>query len=506
MRGTAKSLAKSSIPALFILPDSLPSEDGKVGGLEIKRAVEAVIDPGDEGNKVECVQRCNGVFRVILWGRKERNQLLIYGLSIRGISVTVYGENPLSVDGQDAVKLFISNVDYEIPDFEVLTALKSLGIILVSNIKYEMYRDEKGKLLETKNGRRFVFIARPTRHFGPRIEVGVDIVSNAYLYYKGMEEDMDALLEKAEKEASDKREQPSEPSTNKQPEAEKEAEPVKELQHRKEPDLNIVSEQEKPSQEEKESSNPITAPVNQSKEGQTNGGEQPKRNKLIVDFFNRKSDSQASQTSTQKEISVSGKSKESVVSATSGVCSSNQSGSKATATFKDTLSEMNENKLSGASVQTPSNMSIETGTEEMDVQPVVFSDLVKDFKSVATLLKSNDSDKKPARRGRTATRKTRSQTSPNIDKTKPLLSKQKVLTERGRMSSLKRKGGDGHNSFFERRNKKLVKEKGSLKKGESVSFYTRDREPTTPDNQYRPVSINEIRDLILKSNLSKILL
>ena len=166
---------------------------------------------------------------------------------------------------------------------------------------------------------------------------------------------------------------------------------------------------------------------------------------------------------------------------------------------------MNENKLSGASVQTPSNMSIETGTEEMDVQPVVFSDLVKDFKSVATMLKSNDSDKKPARRGRTATRKTRSQTSPNIGKTKPILSKQKVLTERGRMSSLKRKG-DGHNSFFERRNKKLVKEKGSLKKGESVSFYTRDREPTTPDNQYRPVSINEIRDLILKSNLSKILL
>ena len=101
-----------------------------------------------------------------------------------------------------------------------------------------------------------------------------------------------------------------------------------------------------------------------------------RRINLQLTFLIKKSDSQASQTNTQKEISVSGKSKESVVSATSGVCSSNQSGSKATATPKDTLSEMNENKLSGASVQTPSNMSIETGTEEMDVQPVVFSDLV----------------------------------------------------------------------------------------------------------------------------------
>ena len=60
-----KNLAKSTIPAVFILPDSLPSDEGRVSGLEIKRAVEAVIDTEGNGNKVECVQRCNGVFKII---------------------------------------------------------------------------------------------------------------------------------------------------------------------------------------------------------------------------------------------------------------------------------------------------------------------------------------------------------------------------------------------------------------------------------------------------------
>ena len=110
---------------------------------------------------------------------------MINGMSIRGHSITTYGENPLSINGQDAVRLKIKNIDYETPDVDVVKVLKSMGFTLASNIMYECFRNEDGKLLKTKNGHRFVFIARPTSLFSEKIEIGND--TNVHLSYKGMD-------------------------------------------------------------------------------------------------------------------------------------------------------------------------------------------------------------------------------------------------------------------------------------------------------------------------------
>ena len=137
-----KSYNKSNIPAVFIMPQSLPSDfiDGKLNGQEIKRAVETALHLDEDNTEIECVQRCNGVFKIFFSNHMERRKLLISGVAIRGVHITVYGENPLSIDGQDAVRLRISNIDYLTSDIDVINAIKNQGITIVSDLMYESYR------------------------------------------------------------------------------------------------------------------------------------------------------------------------------------------------------------------------------------------------------------------------------------------------------------------------------------------------------------------------------
>ena len=190
-----RTYVKTTLQPVYVLPSSLPPTDEyeKIYGLEIKRAVESTLGIDEEYNssRVECVQRHHGVYKIWLAENKDRYSVLIKGISLRGHHITTYGENPLSIDGQEAVRLKISNLDYRTSDEEVVITLRSIGFLLASNVMYESFRDEKGKLLKTKSGNRFVFIARPTFPFSGKIEIGEDL--NVYISYKGMENDIEQL-------------------------------------------------------------------------------------------------------------------------------------------------------------------------------------------------------------------------------------------------------------------------------------------------------------------------
>ena len=73
-----KSYNKSNIPAVFIMPQSLPSDfiDGKVNGQEIKRAVETALHLDEDYTEIECVQRCNGVFKIFFSNIAGANDVL----------------------------------------------------------------------------------------------------------------------------------------------------------------------------------------------------------------------------------------------------------------------------------------------------------------------------------------------------------------------------------------------------------------------------------------------
>lgn len=174
---------KSTVLPIFIQASDLPTDDGPIYGLEIKRAMEMVIG---KDKKIECVQKCNGLWRLYLWTKQDRNTILQTGLSLRGHSISVSSENPNSYQGKDTVWLYISNVYYSIADEEVSKALRNIGLVVIGKIKWENYRDEKRNLLDTKTGRRYVRISQPTNPLPEFVRIADTI--NGYISYYGQKQ------------------------------------------------------------------------------------------------------------------------------------------------------------------------------------------------------------------------------------------------------------------------------------------------------------------------------
>lgn len=162
--------------------NGLPTGGDPVWGLEIKRAMEDVIGKQTD---IECVQKCNGNWRLILWDPKDRALLLTTGISIRGFIVTLLGRNPNHINGKEGVRLILSNIPYSISNEEVVKGLHKIGVTVGSSeLKWEQYKDENRKMLGTKTGRRFVLIEPPLTPLPTSFKVAG--FANAYLSYKGM--------------------------------------------------------------------------------------------------------------------------------------------------------------------------------------------------------------------------------------------------------------------------------------------------------------------------------
>lgn len=174
---------KSTVLPCYVKASDLPTSDGAIYGLEIKRSMETVLG---KDCKIECIQKCNGVWRLVLWTKQDRNTLLQTGLSLRGHSIPVSNESPYSYKGKETVMLYISNVYYSIADEEVSKSLRNLGLILCGEIKWEQYRDEDRHLLDTKTGRRYVRISEPTKTLPDYVRIADTI--NGYISYYGQKQ------------------------------------------------------------------------------------------------------------------------------------------------------------------------------------------------------------------------------------------------------------------------------------------------------------------------------
>ena len=170
---------------IFIVAKTLPTDgDGEIYGLEIMRAMEDII--GKKAS-VECIQKGNGLWRLILWEKRHRDLLLQTELNIRGYTVTLHSRNPfLNKNGEEQVRLIISNVPYSIANEEIIKPLDSIGVtVSAKDIQWENYRDENRDMLGTKTGRICIFIDPPTSPLPTSMQVAGK--STAYLNYKGMQ-------------------------------------------------------------------------------------------------------------------------------------------------------------------------------------------------------------------------------------------------------------------------------------------------------------------------------
>ena len=115
--------------------------------------------------------------------REARIKLITQGVTIRGQSVSVLGQNPFVSSGdQPTTKLIIGNLPISIANQEIVKALEKMKVKIRSPLREEKYRDENGGITRFKTGRRFVYIEIPETPLPKTTQISDSFV--AYLYYR----------------------------------------------------------------------------------------------------------------------------------------------------------------------------------------------------------------------------------------------------------------------------------------------------------------------------------
>ena len=167
---------------LFIKLDDIvenTSEFSKYpNGLDIIYAIEDVCGRG----KIEGAQRIGKLYRIYVKCEKAKDKLATEGFTFQGRHVSFHTRNPFTVnDEPDTVKIIIGGVPLSVANSEFESALLDLNIEIISDIKFENYRDKDGKWTAYKTGRRFVYCKKPKLNLKPFIKIGL---WNASLYYR----------------------------------------------------------------------------------------------------------------------------------------------------------------------------------------------------------------------------------------------------------------------------------------------------------------------------------
>ena len=168
------------VPPLFIRASTLtPPTGAPVNGLEICYDLEKVSGDGT----VDCVQRMGDLFRIYPKTLPARENLLINGFSHNNMSFSLLARNPFQVRDEQvrSTKIIIGGVPMSVADSEVEKALLDLDLNLLSDIKYETYRDGNGKWTHFKTGRRFVYVEFPKLNLKPYVQIGL---WRASVYYR----------------------------------------------------------------------------------------------------------------------------------------------------------------------------------------------------------------------------------------------------------------------------------------------------------------------------------
>jgi hypothetical protein len=189
--GEETSVIERCVP-VFIINNQLPAFEQKVfTTAEICTAAEKVCGY----NSIEGAQRIGSLWRIYPRSREHRQKLLLQGLVLRGVSVTVKSRNPFLVrepgvndrvgdresNQPPTTKLIISNIPLSYSDTDILQAVNTLGVNVMSKMISERDRDEKGKLTHWKTGRRFVYISIPSTPLPKTLNIGP---FKAALYHK----------------------------------------------------------------------------------------------------------------------------------------------------------------------------------------------------------------------------------------------------------------------------------------------------------------------------------
>ena len=166
----------TSFPPVYLINSDLPSFEEKVyTTVEICRAAEAVTGP----RTIDGAQPKDLLWRVYPLTQQARCDLLVSGLSLRGVHIRPYDKNPLivrHVEGEREVpttRVLVGGIPLSFNNEAILDAIKHLPEVKVrSAIFYERGRDENKRLTPYKTGRRFLFIEVPPTPLPKKLKIG----------------------------------------------------------------------------------------------------------------------------------------------------------------------------------------------------------------------------------------------------------------------------------------------------------------------------------------------
>ena len=139
-------------------------------GLDIIYAIEEVSGKGS----IEGAQRIGKLYRIYIKTEQARDKLATEGFTFCDRHVSFYTKNPFTVREQsDTVKILIGGVPLSVANSEFEKALLDLNVNMVSELKFENYRDKDGKWTSYKTGRRFVYCEKPALNLKPTIKIGL---------------------------------------------------------------------------------------------------------------------------------------------------------------------------------------------------------------------------------------------------------------------------------------------------------------------------------------------
>ena len=173
---------EDTYPTLFVRVKDLPSFGTPIWGIEIYDAVESVTG---ERDRSECIQKSEGLWRITVKDSHSRLTLLSTGLNIRGHHVTVLSKNPNLINGQESVRLSISNLPYSVSNETIKKTLKNLGVIFGRDLEWDLYHKDK-KVTACKTGKRFAWIAPPKTPLPKHFKVAGKF--HGFLSYKGQDD------------------------------------------------------------------------------------------------------------------------------------------------------------------------------------------------------------------------------------------------------------------------------------------------------------------------------
>ena len=136
--------------------NDINQEDGNyLDTYEICMAVHEVIS--SDMVRIAGAQRIGGLWRVYIL-------VLCTGINVRGVQITLKDRNPFLLPVHEAVvttRVCVRNISLSYDNDEIENALKQMGIIMISTLKYVRARNPAGKLTNFKTSDRFAEIVLP---------------------------------------------------------------------------------------------------------------------------------------------------------------------------------------------------------------------------------------------------------------------------------------------------------------------------------------------------------